>query len=206
MKNRHHHSSNDHVDQHTSSMRKDMKLYVSFNIPSQKHVIIHAHSILSRLGIWSYRYTCIYLYVHVELRPNWTLKGECQFHVKSLFLFLFAWVWDCSFSILSEPRAHLHLLRWRVRQYRYNMYIGILYMNWTWRLTEISRMLMQSLKKRKNVIIQYRYKYIDAFIERERDMYTLSWPSKGSCCTSMRRIWWSKNIHLFKEKCVKEQR
>ena len=27
-------------------------------------------------------------------------------------------------------------------------------------------MLMQSLKKKKNVIIQYRYKYIDAFIYR----------------------------------------
>jgi hypothetical protein len=162
---------------------RDTKLYVSFNIPSQKHVIIHAHSILSSLVSMVHIYTHKSIHSCRELRLNWTLKGECQFHVKSLFLFLFGWVWDSSFSILTEPRAHLHLLRWRVRQYRYNMYLYILYMNWTWRLTEISRMLMQSLKKKKNIIIQYRYKYIYIYI------YISSlkrWPSKGSYCTSMR--------------------
>ena len=131
---------------YTIAAWRDSKLYVSFNIPSQKHVITHAHSILLSLVSWVHIYS--YLYTHVELRLNWTLKGECQFHVKSLFLFLFIWVWDSSFSILTKPRAHLHLLIWRMRKYRYNMYIYILYMNWTWRLTEISRMLMQSLKKK----------------------------------------------------------
>jgi phosphatidylserine/phosphatidylglycerophosphate/cardiolipin synthase-like enzyme len=127
---------------HTMAGERDTKLYVSFNIPSQKHVITHAHSILWL--VWS-----TYTLTHVELRLNWTLKGECQFYVKSLFLFLFIWVWDSAFSILTKPRAHLHSLIWRVRKYRYDMYIYILYMNWTRRSTEISRMLMQSLKKKE---------------------------------------------------------
>jgi hypothetical protein len=38
----------------------------------------------------------IHTYSYVKLRLNWTLKNECQFHVKSLFLFLFSWVWDSS--------------------------------------------------------------------------------------------------------------
>lgn len=136
---------------------------------------------LSRSGRWVHAHT------HAGFRLDGALKDECQFHVKSLspLLFLYAWVWDSSFPLLTEPRAHLHSLTWQARKYRYNMYT---YTNWTWRLPEISRMLMQSLKK--NGIIQYRYTCLHVFtlihIYIFIYLHSYGWPSTGSSCTSMR--------------------
>jgi len=68
--------------------RRDTKLYVSFNIPSQKHAIKHVQSFFFFESFVHVKYIPVYIYA--ELRLNWTLKGECQFHVKSLFLSLFS--------------------------------------------------------------------------------------------------------------------
>lgn len=120
MKNHQRCSSNDHGSMKKNNERGTWN-YMYHLTYHRRNMSLYTLTLFFRLSlslwlVWVHTYTLIPLCVHVELRPNWTLKGECQFHVKSLFLFLFAWVWDSSFSLLTEPRAHLHLLRWRVRQ------------------------------------------------------------------------------------------
>ena len=61
-----------------------------------------------------------------ELRRSWTLKDECQFHVKSFVLFLFSRVWDS-----SDPKERLiftlapHPVMTSNSIHTYNMFIHL---------------------------------------------------------------------------------
>ena len=84
-------------------------------------------------------------YTYVKLRLNSALKNECQFHVKSLIL-PFSSLKCETVRFLFWPNQGL-IFTYRIGQ----AHISTCYMNWTWRLKKISRMLMQSLKQKKGV-------------------------------------------------------
>ena len=108
---------------------RDKKLYVSFNIPSQKHVIIHAHCSIRSVHL---EYGC----AHGKFRLSWTLKDECQFHVKSLSFSLSLrrlGVRQFLFSLSPDQTKGSSSLTYMTgaRKYRKNMFIDLLHMNCT---------------------------------------------------------------------------